>query len=327
MPKDSYSDVVTRFATADSMDQLPAIIDVRATTPANPPAAIQQKFVGSSYAPAFAEAETFVRAVNEYAEKHTGQSLSSARRVIDFGSGWGRITRMLLLHMPPTKVYALDVDDEMTALVNTTLPGVNAVTVAPMPPTALGDASFDVAVAFSVFSHLSGPAHDAWAAEFGRVIAPGGVVAITVLEDIFFGQVEGAAAAVKAGSADDFAHSLGALFPDVQAARDGFAHGEIQYAPAGGGESRTSDFYGWAAAPPDYVRGVWGAAGFRLVEWVPSGELFGQALVILVRESDPVQVSVIANLADHARRHARRLTGRFVRRARHGASPAQPCGG
>ena len=123
-------------------------------------------------------------------------------RILDFGSGWGRITRTLLTKVPATKIHAIDVDEQMTALLNTTLPGVNALTIAPEPPTVLGEASIDAAVAFSVFSHLSGPAHEAWAAEFGRIVAPGGVVAITVLDAAFFGQIAGAQAAVAAGEAD-----------------------------------------------------------------------------------------------------------------------------
>ena len=68
--------------------------------------------------------------------------------MIDFGSGWGRITRTLLTKTPATNLYALDVDDRMTALLNTTLPGVNAMTVNPMPPTPLATGAFDGVVAF-----------------------------------------------------------------------------------------------------------------------------------------------------------------------------------
>ncbi len=310
MADPSYSEVVTRFAGADPMDQLPAVIDVRATTPANPPVAIQRKFVGASYENAFSDAESFVRVVGGFVDKHTGRSLSSGRRVIDFGAGWGRITRMLLLEVPPTRVYALDVDPDMTAPVNVTLPGVNALTVAPMPPTALGSASMDTAVAFSVFSHLSDRAHEAWARELGRVIGPGGVVAITVLDADFFVQIAEAAAAVRTGGDDAFSQSLAQTFPDLAAARAGFARGEFQYAPSGGGEVRTADYYGWAAAPVDYVRRVWGTAGFRVVEWVPSGVLFAQALVILIRQRD-------ARTAARVVRSGRRLFGTDRRAGQH----------
>jgi hypothetical protein len=160
-------------------------------------------------------------------------------------------------------------------------------TIDPEPPTVLGDASVDALLAFSVFSHLSGGAHEAWAAELGRILAPGGFAAVTVLDEAFFGQVAGAQAAVKSGEADDFATSLATTFDDVDAAKAGYDAGEIQYAGIGGGEVRTGDYYGWTAAPPKYVERVWGAAGFRVVEWVRSGVLFPQALVFMLRTDAP----------------------------------------
>jgi hypothetical protein len=295
MADSSFSDQVIAFSKATSMQSLPEVIDVSKVVPDNPPEEIQMKFVGLSYEGAYAEAETFVTVADQFAAKHGKGGFDSLNRILDFGSGWGRITRTLLTKVPATKIHAIDVDEQMTALLNTTLPGVNALTIAPEPPTVLGEASIDAAVAFSVFSHLSGPAHEAWAAEFGRIVAPGGVVAITVLDAAFFGQIAGAQAAVAAGEADAFAESLATTFADLAAAQAGFKNGEIQYASSGGGEMRTGDYYGWAAAPTQYVERVWGAAGFQIVEWVPSGVLFPQALVFLVRgKGGPMRRSVAA---------------------------------
>lgn len=287
MSDSEFATQVASFATAPSLSALPGVVDVRTAAPPNPPEEVQLKFVGRSYADAYAEAESFVRVCDEFAAKHGPGELASIARIVDFGSGWGRITRTLLLKTEPSRVFAIDVDVEMTALVNTTLPGVNAMTVTPDPPTVLGDASVQAVLAFSVFSHLSGPAHEAWAAEFGRLVAEGGCVAITVLDDAFFAQVAGAQAAVAAGSADGFATSLATTFPDLGQARKAFEHGEIQFAGTGGGEVRTADYYGWAAAPRAYVQRVWGDAGFRLVDWVPSGVLFPQALAFLVKGAPP----------------------------------------
>jgi SAM-dependent methyltransferase len=277
------------FATAPSLEDLPDVIDVRASAPPNPPEKVQLQFVGASYRDAYVEANTFVTVADEFAAKHTRAGFGQLDRVIDFGSGWGRITRTLLTKTPPTHLYALDVDDRMTALVNTTLPGINAMTVAPMPPTPLATGAFDGAVAFSVFSHLSGPAHEAWAAELARVVRPGGFAAITVLDDVFFQQVRGAQQAVRAGEATEFAQSLATTFDDVDAAYAGYLAGQIQYAGSGGGDMRTGDYYGWAAAPQAYVHKVWGGGGFRVVEWVRSGVLFPQAMVFMVRGDNPVR--------------------------------------
>ena len=264
------------------MKSLPDVIDIRPVVPLNPPEATQMKFVGLSYESAYAGGETFVKAADEFAAKHGRGGFASLNRIIDFGSGWGRITRTLLAMVPATKIHALDVDGQMTALLNATLPGVNARTISPEPPTILGAASVNALVAFSVFSHLSGAAHEARAREIGRVVAPGGFAAITVLDQEFFGQIAGAQAAVQVGEAHP-AENLTKTFSDGLAARAGYDAGEIHYAPSGGGEVRTGDYYGWAAAPSEYVKRVWGVAGFKIFEWVPSGVLFPQALVFLVR--------------------------------------------
>ena len=87
---------------------------------------------------------------------------------------------------------------------------------------------------------------------------------------------------------------------DIEAASAGFRRGEPAYGGTGGGGVRTGDFYGWAALPRTYIEGVWGAAGFRLAEWIPSGVLFGQAMVGLVRKK--------ATLPDSQRGRFRRLS-------------------
>lgn len=313
------------FAEAPSLAELPAVIDVEVTQPPNPPEAIQTKFVGLSYESAYAEADSFVRVADEMARKWGvgGGGLGGASRVVDFGSGWGRISRTLLRQVKPTDLYCLDVDAEMTALVNTTLPGVNAMTVKPMPPTPLGDSTFDAVLAFSVFSHLSPAAHEAWAAEFGRITSTGAVVVITVLDELFFTQVRGAQKGVADGSADEFSSGLATVFADVDGAERAYESGEAQFAGTGGGEVRTGDFYGWAIAPPAYVQRVWGAAGFRIVEWVRSGVIVPQALVMMIREADdvvpdrkPVRVSAQVVSQESLLGRVRRLLGAARRSVR-----------
>jgi hypothetical protein len=311
------------FAKAPSLAELPDVIDVRTVTPPNPPEETQMKFVGLSYESAYAEAETFVKVVDEFSVKHGPGALASLRRIIDFGSGWGRISRTLLTKVEPHQLHALDVDNQMTALINLSLPGLNALTIDPEPPTVLGDESVNGLLAFSVFSHLSGGAHEAWAAEIGRLVAPGGFAAITVLDQAFFGQVAGAQAAVKAGTADDFATSLATTFDDVAAAQRNYDAGEIQYAGIGGGEVRTGDYYGWTAAPPKYIERVWGAAGFRVVEWIPSGTLFPQALVFMVRTDQrpafghiSVRTRAVAPTANRVARGLARRGKRLLRGSR-----------
>ena len=141
---------------------------------------------------AYAEAARFVEQAFVWASERGGDTLGPSDRVLDFGSGWGRITRMLLTRHRATQLYCLDVDPEMTALVQSTLPGVNALTGSAFPPSALGTGTMAQAYAFSVFSHLAEEAHAQWAGEFGRLLTPGGLAFITVLDELFSIRLRGA---------------------------------------------------------------------------------------------------------------------------------------
>jgi SAM-dependent methyltransferase len=307
------SELASRLAAGPTLESLPEIVDVSRVVPPNPPEQLQVTFVGLSFEAAYSEADRFVEAVVEElpALGHPGLKNST---VLDFGSGWGRISRVLLSQVAPNRLYAADVDPEMTALVNTTLPGINAMTVDPAPPTVLGDASMDVAVAFSVFSHLSGDAHKAWAREFGRVVRPGGVAAITILGEEFIDVVAGAKAAVASGEADDFSRTMAPVFPDIAATRAGFHANEIMFGATGGGGVRTSDYYGWAVASRQSVIDNWGAAGFELVRWRPSGELFPQALAVLVRRDDHPGPASLGRRVRSVGGRGRRYVGRQLSR-------------
>jgi SAM-dependent methyltransferase len=318
----STPSLAARLAGGPPIEARPAIVDVDRTVPPNPPEQLQREFVGLSFEAAYAEAETFVSTFAHELARRGHPGLSQGR-VLDFGSGWGRISRVLLTRTEPQRLFAVDVDPEMTALVNTTLPGINAMTVTPAPPTVLGDGAFDVAVAFSVFSHLSEAAHRAWAGELGRVVRPGGVIAVTVLGEEFIDLVAGAQDAVRAGTADDFARQMATVFPDLPATRAGYRNDRLQFGATGGGGVRTSDYYGWAVASRACVVRTWAEAGFRLVRWWPSNELFPQAMAVLVRvepglEHRRLRAEVAVRLAAEQRLTSakRRLPTPLLRAAR-----------
>jgi hypothetical protein len=285
-PVPSQESLIAQLSDAETLAELPGTVDVTQRTPPNPPAHIQEQFVGHSYEAAYSEAFSFVNVVGQWSTGHGRGALPTLDRILDFGSGWGRITRVLLTRkVQPRNILAADVDQDMTALVNVSLPGVTALTVDPMPPTFLNDATLDLVTAYSVFSHLSPDAHEAWAQEFGRLVVDGGLVVLTVLDREFFNQVQGSVGAAATGDTNVVANSLASAFPDLPADIAEFEQGGIVFSGTGGGGVRTNDFYGWAAASKPYVERTWGAAGFDIVQWVPSGVLFEQAAVALRRRT------------------------------------------
>jgi SAM-dependent methyltransferase len=230
------SPLARRLASGVTLGDSPAVVDVRRSVPSNPPEAVQVQFVGASFEKAYAEAEAFVEAVVEQLSACGHPGLVEGR-VLDLGSGWGRISRVLLTAVAPDRLFAVDVDPEMTALVNVSLPGINAITVAPAPPTVLATGSMDLAVAFSVFSHLSAAAHEAWAHELARLLRPGGVAAVTVLGEDFIDLVERAGQAVELGDENSFNTSMARVIDDPVAARAGFRSDQVQFWPTGAAAS------------------------------------------------------------------------------------------
>jgi hypothetical protein len=63
------------------------------------------------------------------------------------------------------------------------------------------------------------------------------------------------------------------------------------------------------------VERVWGAAGFEIESWVPNGQLFDQAMVVLVRSDSPIIVRPIRqrhrNVVVRAVRKGGRIISRF----------------
>jgi len=279
---DFYLAAATRFSSGEVIQSAARPINLTADVPANPDVHTQTKFVGASFHSAYTDAAKFVFQAEQWTAKHRATPFERSGTVLDFGAGWGRITRMLLTRIPSSQIYCLDVDQSMTVLIQATLPGVNTLTTAALPPCMLRDSSIDVAFAFSVFSHLSEDSHRAWATEFGRIIQPGGLVHMTVLDQLFLDQIAACQASVLAGDKAGFAVMLASLLPNLDKARLAYARNEFIYAaPQGDDGPRAKESYGWAIAPRMWLESEWSKSGFELVEWIPSGILFNQAMVCL----------------------------------------------
>lgn len=108
-----------------------------------------------------------------------GILLRDCRRILDWGCGVGRLTQHLL-NWTPAAVTGIDIDQSAIDWCNTNLSRGNF-SVAPLdPPTGLPDASFDLIIGISVFTHIDQSTQDAWLAELQRLLAPGGFALVSV---------------------------------------------------------------------------------------------------------------------------------------------------
>lgn len=122
----------------------------------------------------------FIRSLEHNTLVHTGRPLSAAR-ILDYGFGFGRLTRLLLHHVNPAAIFGCDVAPRSLDWVEEyRLPGQYALideqpTTLPFP-----DTNFDVIYAFSVFTHLSERVTRAAIAVLIDALAPTGLLALTI---------------------------------------------------------------------------------------------------------------------------------------------------
>jgi SAM-dependent methyltransferase len=152
---------------------------IRAVLPRVPEPELQARWNGVSGAALAAQGAAFYRRLCERFEQHGDRPLEGAR-VLDFGCGWGRITRMLARDVAPERLFGCDPDEEILAVCRANgVPGTFARSER-VPDRLPFDGPFDLALAFSVFTHLSEPAHDRCLRALHAALRPGAVLVVTV---------------------------------------------------------------------------------------------------------------------------------------------------
>jgi len=109
---------------------------------------------------------------------------------LDFGCGCGRLARYLLETGDARSYTGVDVDADQIAWAARNLSGRFSV-IRPDPPLDLPDASFDVVMAISIFTHFNEDEQFAWLAETRRLLRPGGLLVATTLSPEYAPAVPG----------------------------------------------------------------------------------------------------------------------------------------
>lgn len=128
----------------------------------------------------------FIESIKKIYEEYTGQSLADAT-VLDYGAGWGRLTRMMLQYVPGEQVHACDADMKSVDLYNSLGFESPAIKV-PTSPTELPYATgyFDLVWLYSILTHLSADFADAVMSSLHRVVKPGGLLLVTIRPSSFW---------------------------------------------------------------------------------------------------------------------------------------------
>jgi SAM-dependent methyltransferase len=109
-----------------------------------------------------------------------GFRLADFDRILDFGCGAGRLLQTLnLARRPGQELFGCDVNEACATWCRDNLDFATVAHTALAPPLPYADASFDLIVGISVFTHLSRPLQVAWARELMRILRPRGVALVT----------------------------------------------------------------------------------------------------------------------------------------------------
>jgi SAM-dependent methyltransferase len=140
----------------------------------------QRNFTGNAGLTLLTQTVSFVRALAYNYAAIRNRSLSGAR-ILDYGCGYGRITRLTYYYSDPAKIWAVDPWDVAIGLCQDAglLGNLGQSDYLPKSLPA-PEGGIDVMFAFSVFTHTSRSATDAALGALRRHIAKDGLLAITI---------------------------------------------------------------------------------------------------------------------------------------------------
>jgi SAM-dependent methyltransferase len=100
-------------------------------------------------------------------------------RLLDFASGYGRVTRFLVRALPPESIWVSDVYADAVRFQREHL-GVHGAVSAVRPEELALEGPFDAVLVTSLFTHLPEESFVAWLSRLTGMLAPGGLLAFSV---------------------------------------------------------------------------------------------------------------------------------------------------
>ena len=153
----------------------------------------------------------------------------------------------------------------MVQLCKESIPCYNFVDNQAFPPTSFNDKSFDLVFGYSVFSHLSESAHNAWLEEFYRIMKKGGILVQTTRPREF----------IRIWSKLPYMVGVVAVDETLR----GYDEGKFIHLPGEGGDILAENFYGETAIPEKYIRQEW-VKKFRILKIVSPCSHIDQNVII-----------------------------------------------
>jgi SAM-dependent methyltransferase len=208
--------------------------------PSVPPETLQRNWCGNSGAPLALQSADFYRLLKESYARH-GQTALTGSMILDFGCGWGRITRLFAKDVHPDRIFGCDSDAQILEWCKD-LPGTFRQSETRLRVLPFQE-RFDLAFAFSVFTHLGPKTHASALQALRASLAPNGLLIVTIRPRTFL-----ETRASEFASLPD--ETIDRLLADYDA-------GEFVYLPYNMPEVEGEVPYGEAVVPLSYVERYW----------------------------------------------------------------------
>jgi len=271
------SDYFYFWLLAKGWQHFPVLAEI---LPAMPSETIQHTFTGKSGIDTLQQAYNMYILVKSIA-KNRDHPINMGSNILDFGCGWGRIIRFFLKDVDAHGLVGVDVNPDVIGLARSLRLRARFNVIQPLPPTSFQSESFDIIYLYSVFSHLSMDACNAWIIEFQRLLRPGGIIIATTRPRWFISYCDSLR---RNRNHDSWQLGAAAAFPDAQMWLDRYDRGEFCHSPVGGGSVLNTSFYGETAIPAQYVYSKW-APHFSSAGFIADADhkLFDQNVIVLQR--------------------------------------------
>lgn len=153
--------------------------NLRRALPDLPTADLQTRFTGRSGRELAAQSTGFYRRLTNLYARHGAKPLRESR-VLDFGCGWGRLTRYLARDVAPGNLFGCDANPEVLDVCRQTRVPARFARIDEVPSALPFQQRFDLVFAFSVFTHLSEETHLSCLRAIHAGLEPSGVLMLTV---------------------------------------------------------------------------------------------------------------------------------------------------
>jgi 2-polyprenyl-3-methyl-5-hydroxy-6-metoxy-1,4-benzoquinol methylase len=219
--------------------------------PAMPSDDVQRSFTAQCGRSNMQQAFSFYRC----ARAACGMDQLNEPRVLDFGGGWGRIARLFLRDTTPERIVVAETMNFAVECLRETGAQFQVFQNKPFPPIGGLTGSFDLIIAYSVFSHLSEPYFRAWVDYLLSLLLPGAPLVFTTRGTSFIAHLEHLHR--ETAAADEMLREhirrLREEMPSPAEIRRCFLSGDFQFYPIGGAGELTPDFFGEAFIPREYI--------------------------------------------------------------------------